>query len=97
MTGLSTWEAAEALGITTNTLKSRVGRARAAIRLYFRKMEAANVADESKVPVMNRTAMRATIEMFNPPRIQNEALIGRALCCLSRNQILAKHPQVSHP
>lgn len=70
--GVSTREAAKALGITTNTLRSRTGRARAAIGLYLHKVEAVKLADELKASVMNRTAMRATIEMSDPPRIQNE-------------------------
>lgn len=46
--GFSTREAAQALGITTNTLKSRVPRARAAIGLHLRKVEAVKLADESQ-------------------------------------------------
>jgi RNA polymerase sigma-70 factor (ECF subfamily) len=54
--GYSTREAAQALGVTTNTLKSRVSRARVAIGLHVRKVEAAKPADEWKAPMMNRTA-----------------------------------------
>jgi len=74
--GFSTREAAQALGITTNTLKSRVGRARAAIGLHLRKVEAVKPAVELKARAMIRTPMRATMEFSDPTRIQNEALKG---------------------
>jgi RNA polymerase sigma factor (sigma-70 family) len=74
--GFSTREAAQALGITTNTLKSRVGRARAAIGLRLRKVETVKPAVELKARAMIRTPMRATMEFSDPTRIQNEALKG---------------------
>jgi RNA polymerase sigma-70 factor (ECF subfamily) len=54
--GYSTREAAQALGVTTNTLKSRVSRARVAIGSHLRKVEAAKPADEWKPPTIKRTA-----------------------------------------
>jgi RNA polymerase sigma factor (sigma-70 family) len=50
--GLSTKETAEALGITTNTLKSRVRRARAAIGVYLEKAGGKRLAEESKAPAI---------------------------------------------
>jgi RNA polymerase sigma-70 factor, ECF subfamily len=54
--GYSTREAAQALGVTTNTLKSRVSRARVAIGSHLRKVEAAKMADEWEAPMTSRTA-----------------------------------------
>jgi RNA polymerase sigma-70 factor (ECF subfamily) len=85
--GFSTREVADALKTTTSAVKSRVKRARAAIGLYLHKVEAVKLTNELKAPVMNRRARR----------IQNEALIDRTLCCLSRNELLAKPPQISRP
>jgi RNA polymerase sigma-70 factor (ECF subfamily) len=83
LAGFSPQEAAEALGITPNTLKSRVSRARAAIALYLHKVEAERLADGLKASVMNRTPMRTRVEISDPARIQNEALIRGPLGCLS--------------
>jgi RNA polymerase sigma-70 factor (ECF subfamily) len=45
--GMSTRETANALGITVNTLKSRVVRARAALSLHLDKVNATRLVRES--------------------------------------------------
>lgn len=55
--GYSTKETAETLGITTNTAKSRVRRARAAIGLYIENARGARRAEERKARDGNRGAM----------------------------------------
>jgi RNA polymerase sigma-70 factor (ECF subfamily) len=47
LAGMSTRETANALGITVNTLKSRMVRARAALSLHLEKVPARRPADES--------------------------------------------------
>jgi len=46
--GFSTREVADALKTKTSTMKSRVGRARAAIGVYVRKVEAVKLAEGMK-------------------------------------------------
>jgi RNA polymerase sigma-70 factor, ECF subfamily len=65
-TGFSIRETANSLGITTNAVKSRVSRARAAIGLHLKKVEAPKLADQLKAPVMNRTSNARRHRSFQP-------------------------------
>ncbi len=55
MAGLSAREAATALGTTPNTLKSRLSRARKAVRLSLEKVSQTRPADKALAPIVSRT------------------------------------------
>jgi RNA polymerase sigma factor (sigma-70 family) len=59
ITGLSTREAADALRVTKNTLKSRIRRARVVVGLHFEKVDGTHTlwADRSRRPRIGHTSL----------------------------------------